>query len=364
MKHFAQCFSELEDPRAANALHDLTEVLFIALLATLCGATSCCDMALFARIKENLLRSVLDLKHGLPSHDTFSRVFRMLDSKGFEQAFQRFMKAFSAHLKLAREKGVIAIDGKALRGAYERGRAHMPKLMVTAWGTQTRMALANILAEDGGEAAAALKLLELLQLKDRIITADALHCRSDTAEAILARKGDYVLAVKDNQPKLLRAAKTAIAQAHHQKGKRSARRTELSHGRKEGRTAFVTCAGTKDVAFPGLKAFAMIRSKRGNDRTVERYYLLSRHLNPAQLLSAVRDHWGIENRLHWTLDVVLDEDLARSRKDNAPANLAILRRLALNIARAHPEQKISMRAKLKRAGWDERFMFDMLANMR
>jgi predicted transposase YbfD/YdcC len=342
----------------------LTEILFIALLATLCGATSGCDMALFARIKEDLLRSILELEHGLPSHDTFSRVFRMLDPKGFEKAFQRFMKAFSAHLKLAREKGVIAIDGKALRCAYERGQSHMPKLMVTAWGTQTRMALANVLAEDGGEAAAARRLIELLQLKDCIVTADALHCRPDTAEAILARRGDYVLAVKDNQPKLFKAAKTAIAKARHQKGPRSAKRVELSHGRKESRVAFVATAQAQAVDFPGLKAFAMIRSKRGKDKTVERYYLLSRHLRPSQLLTVVREHWGIENRLHWTLDVVLDEDLARSRKDNAPANLAILRRLALNIARAHPDQKTSMRAKFKRAAWDERFMFDMLANMR
>lgn len=367
MERFTECFSDLEDPRGPNALHDLTELVFIALLATLCGATGCCDMALFARIKEGLLRSVLTLKFGLPSHDTFSRVFRMLEPRAFEKVFQRFMKAFSAHLELQQAKGVIAIDGKALRCAYEKGKSHMPALMVTAWGAQTRMALANALAQEGGEAAAALSLLELLQLKDCIVTADALHCRRDTAEAIIARKGEYVLAVKDNQPKLLAAAKAAIRASRRKKGERSALRKELSHGRKESRVAFVVSVETtigEALDFPGLKAFAMIRSKRGPDKTVERYYLLSRHYRPSQLLTIVREHWGIENRLHWTLDVVLDEDLARSRKDNAPANLAILRRLALNIARAHPDKKISMRAKLKRAGWDESFMFDMLANMR
>jgi len=366
VEDFAECFSALEDPRGPNALHDLREILFIALLATLCGATSCCDMALFAQIKEELLRSVLELKNGLPSHDTFSRVFRRIDPKGFEKVFQQFMKAFFAHLKLQRAKGVIAIDGKALRGAYERGKSHMPALMVTAWGAQTRMALANVLAQDGGEAAAALVLIELLQLKDCIVTADALHCRRDTAEAIITRKGDYVLAVKDNQPKLLQAAKAAIAAALSKRGKRSAKRNELSHGRKESRVAFVTSAKAvaPGLGFPGLQAFAMIRSKRGKEKTVERYYLLSRHYPPIQLLTTVREHWGIENQLHWTLDVVFDEDLARNRKDNAPANLAILRRLALNIARAHPDKKTSMRGKLKRAGWDETFMFDMLVNMR
>ena len=366
MGRFAACFSDVPDPRGVNALHDLRELLFIALLATLCGATNCCDMALFARTKEDLLRSVLELKFGVPSHDTFSRVFRLLDPQAFEKAFQRFMKAFSASLKLKRSKGVIAIDGKALRCAYERGNSHMPALMVTAWGTQTRMALANVLAQEGGEAAAALAVIEFLQLKDCIVTADALHCRHDTAEAILARKGDYVLAVKSNQPKLLAAAKAATAKARRNKAKRSVRREEISHGRKEGRMAVVACIKktAQAPAFPGINAFAMIRSKRGPDKTVERYYLLSRYYPPAQLLNIVREHWGIENRLHWTLDVVLDEDLARNRKDNAPANLAILRRLALNIARAHPDKKTSMRGKLKRAGWDQSFMFDMLANMR
>jgi predicted transposase YbfD/YdcC len=363
VERFSGYFSDVVDPRGPNALHDLTEVLFIALLATLCGATNCTDMALFARLKEDLLRSVLELKYGLPSHDTFSRIFRMLDPKGFEKAFQRFMKAFFAHLKLSRDKGVIAIDGKALKGAYERGKSHMPALMVTAWGAQTRMALANILAKDGGEAKAALALIELLQLKDCIVTADALHCRRDTAQAIIARKGDYVLAVKNNQPTLLAAAQTAIAAARRKQGKRSARRKEFSHGRKESRVAFVASTDAQGLDFPGLKAFAMIYSKRGKDEAVERYFLLSRHLHPSRLLTTVREHWGIENRLHWTLDVVLDEDGARTRKDNAPANLAILRRLALNIARAHPD-KLSMRAKLKRAGWDESFMFDMFANMR
>lgn len=366
MERFAGCFSDVMDPRGANALHDLRELLFIALLATLCGATNCCDMALFARSKEGLLRSVLELKFGLPSHDTFSRVFRLLDPQAFEQAFQRFMKAFSASLKLKRAKGVIAIDGKALRCAYERGRSHMPALMVTAWGAQTRMALANVLAREGGEAAAALAVIEFLQLEECVVTADALHCRQDTAEAILARKGDYVLAVKSNQPKLLAAAKAATATARRNKTKRSAPRNETSHGRKERRMAVVASVQKTEQmpAFPGLNAFAMIRSKRGPDKTVERYYLLSRYYPPAQLLNIVREHWGIENRLHWTLDVVFDEDLARNRKDNAPANLAILRRLALNIARAHPDKKTSMRGKLKRAGWDQSFMFDMLTNMR
>ena len=365
MDRFAECFSDLPDPRADNALHDLTEILFIALLATLCGATNCSDMALFARTKGYLLRSVLVLEHGPPSHDTFSRVFRILAPAAFETSFRLFMKAFAAAAKIKTPRGVVALDGKALRRGYERGKSHMPPVMVTAWAAQTRMALANVLAPGNNEAAGALSLIGLLQLKGCIVTADALHCHRAMAAAIAQRGGDYVLAVKDNQPALLRDAKAAIASAKRG-GAKSASTQEARHGRKETRRALVIAV--KEMAqrhdFPALKAVARITSKRAKDNTVERYFLFSRCYKPNELLRIVREHWTIENGLHWPLDVVLDEDLARNRKDNAPANLAVLRRLALNIARAHPDNKTSLRGKLKRAGWDDTFLFEMLGHMR
>jgi predicted transposase YbfD/YdcC len=365
MKSFADCFADLPDPRAENALHDLTELLFIALLATLCGATSCSDMALFARTKAYLPAPILTLKHGFPSHDTFSRVFRMIDPQAFEQSFQRFMKAFAKAAKIKRPRGVVALDGKALRRGYERGRSHMPPIMVTAWAAQTRMALANVLAPGNNEAAGALRLIELIQLKGCVVTADALHCHRAMAKAIVARGGDYVLAVKDNQPALLADAKAAIA-AGKRKGIRPAATVEAAHGRTDKRAAVVVAV--KEMAekhdFPGLKAVARITSKRAKDKTVERYFLMSQGYSRSEVLRIVRQHWGIENCLHWPLDVVLDEDLARNRKDNAPANLAVLKRLALNIARAHPDATTSLRSKLKRAGWDDAFLFAMLEHMR
>lgn len=238
MESFAECFSGLNDPRGPNALHDLTELLFIALLATLCGATSCCDIALFARTKESLLRSVLDLEYGVPSHDTFSRVFRMLDPAGFEKSFRRFMKAFAAAMNIKPPRGVVALDGKALRRGYEKGKSHMPPVMVTAWSSQTRMALANVLAPGNNEAAGALQLIEILQLKGCVVTADALHCHRAMAKAIVARGGDYVLAVKGNQPGLLGDAKAAIT-AGGRKGAKAAASKDARHGRKETRTAIV-----------------------------------------------------------------------------------------------------------------------------
>jgi predicted transposase YbfD/YdcC len=365
MKGFAECFSELPDPRADNALHDLTEILFIALMATLCGATACTDMALFARMKAYLWQDVLVLANGLPSHDTFSRVFRMLDPAAFEKAFQRFMKAFAQGAKIKRPKGVIALDGKALRRGYERGKSHMPPVMVTAWAAQTRMALANVLAPNNNEVAGTLQLLELLQLKGCVVTADALHCHRDMAKAIVARGGDYVLTVKDNQPALLADAKAAI-RAAERKGKAGLTTTDAAHGRKEQRKALV--AQVSDMAkkhdFPGLKAVARITSKRGKDKTVERFFLMSQTYSRKEVLRIVRSHWSIENSLHWPLDVTLDEDLARNRKDNGPANLAVLRRLALNVARGHPDTTTSLRGKLKRAGWNDAFLFELLGHMR
>src|SRR5262245_28548054 len=312
MQRFAECFSELPDPRADNALHDLTEILFIALMATLCGATSCTDMALFARMKAYLWQDVLVLKHGFPSHDTFSRVFRMLDPKAFETAFRRFMKAFAEGARIAVPQGVIALDGKALRRGYERGKSHMPPVMVTAWAAQTRMALGNVLAPNNNEAAGALQLLELLQLKGCVVTADALHCHRRMAKQIVERDGDYVLAVKENQPALLADAKAAIAAAAR-RGKKAVATADADDGRDEKRSALVV--PVKDMegkhSFPGLKAGARIRGKRGGDKAVERYFLMSQNYSRSQVLRIVRTHWTIENGLHWPLDVILDEDLAR-----------------------------------------------------
>jgi predicted transposase YbfD/YdcC len=363
MDRFHECFGEVRDPRAANSQHELVEVLFIALLSSLCGARGCSDMAEFGRSKEPLLRTILTLKHGIPSHDTFSRLFRMLDPAAFEAAFRRFMTAFAEGAKLKAAKGVVALDGKALRRAYERGQSHMPRAMVTAWGATTRMTLASGLAPDGNEADAALQLIDLLQLKGCVVTADALHCHRAMAEAIRRRGGDYVLAVKANQPGLLRDAEAALARFQHLE---PAATFEKAHDREESRTAIVVPAAHLAVSheFPGLAAVARVDSRRGADKPVTRTFLLSKRFPAQRLLDIVRAHWSIENTLHWTLDVALDEDLARNRKDNGPANLAVLRRLALNIARAHPDTKTSLRRKLLRAGWDDNFLFDLIRHMR
>jgi predicted transposase YbfD/YdcC len=367
MGKFKKAFRRLRDPRAANARHELWQILFIALAAVLGGARSCSEMALFGRSKEDLFREMLGLEHGIPSHDTFSRVFRVLDPDAFERAFQRFMAAFAKANRIDLS-GVVAIDGKALRGAYERGKAATPLHMVNVFATEARIALASRKAPGRNEAKGALQLLGMLSIEGSIVTTDALHCSRPFAAAVLARKADYALALKKNQGKLF----DAVARRFAQRGKRSVavQREPSTHDRHEIRRATVIRDAKVGVAnnFPGVAAVARITSRRRRharraDKPVVRYFLLSKYLPARRALQVLRSHWGIENRLHWVLDVVLGEDANRARKDNAPENLAILRRLALNIIRNHPA-KTSLQQKIKRAGWENAFLLEVFSHMR
>jgi predicted transposase YbfD/YdcC len=367
MGKFKKVFKGLADPRAANAQHELLEILFIALAAILCGAEGPCDMERFGQSKEELLRQILRLEHGIPSHDTFSRVFRLLDPRAFEQAFRRFMVGFAKFNRLDLT-GVLAIDGKALRGAYERGCRATPLQMVNVWAVGARMSLAARKAPGRNEAAGALEVLRMLCLKHCVITADALHCHRAFAAAVLKQGGDYVLALKGNRSTLFSAVARRFARA----GTRSvAERLEPStHDRREWRRATVirdTRIATMHD-FPGITAIARITSRRrlhGSraEPAIVRYYVLSKYMSAKRLLAIVRARWSIENQLHWILDVVFNEDRCRARKDNAPENLAILRRLAANIIKSHPAP-ISMRQKIKTAGWDNSFLLGVLSHMR
>lgn len=367
MGKFKKSFRRLRDPRAANARHELWQVLFIALAAVLGGAKSCYDMALFGRSKKDLFREILGLEHGIPSHDTFSRVFRMLDPDAFEKAFQQFMAAFAKANRIDLS-GVIAIDGKALRGAYDRGKAATPLHMVNVFAVEARMALASRKAPGRNEAKGALQLLRMLSIEGSIVTTDALHCSRPFAAAVLAREADYALALKKNQHKLF----NAVARRFARSGKRSTaiQREPSTHDRHEIRRATVirdTKVGAANN-FPGVAALVRITSRRRlrgrrAERPAVRYFLLSKYMPAKSVLQVLRSHWAIENRLHWVLDVVLAEDANRARKDNAPENLAILRRLALNIIRSHPA-KTSMQEKIKRAGWENAFLIELISHMR
>ena len=359
METFKTCFSAVEDPRSGNARrHDLLELLFVALAAVLCGAEDCTDMAAFARAKLDFLRQVVKLEHGPPSHDTFSRVFRLLAPEPFEAAFAQFTATFAGALK-----GVVAIDGKALRGAYERGRKTSPLHLVNVWAAEARLVIGQRLAPGRNEVLGAQQALALLRLDGCIVTADALHCRADTAQAILDTGADYALALKANQPTLLAQARALIEAADP--ASEAIQGPAKRHDRVEGRAALVVAA--PDIDFPGLAAVARVEThcKRAGhpEPVIVRFFLLSTLLSPQRLLEVAQTHWTIENQLHWVLDVALLEDASRSRMDNAPQNLAVIRKLALNTLRHHPE-KGSIKTKIKRAGWDETFLLSLLGHMR
>jgi len=358
METFTACFSSIEDPRAGNARHDLLELMFVALAAVLCGAEDCTDMASFARAKLGFLRQLVKLEHGPPSHDTFSRVFRLLAPEQFEAAFTQFTATFAGALK-----GVVAIDGKALRGAYERGRKTCPLHLVNVWAAEARLVIGQRLAPGRNEVLGAQQALALLRLDGCIVTADALHCRADTARGILATGADYALAVKANQPTLLAQAKALISNADT--SVEALQQPARAHDRVEARAAMI--APANGFNFPGIAAVARVETyckRAGNpEPVIVRFFLLSTLLSPERMLEVARTHWTIENQLHWVLDVALCEDAARARKDNAPKNLALIRKLALNTLRLHPD-KASIKTKIKRAGWDDAFLSSLLAHMR
>jgi len=357
---------EVRDPRQPNARHDLGDILFVALAATLCGAKTCVQMAEFGEDRLDELRQIVDLPHGAPSHDTFSRVFRLLDPAELATAFEGCLAIVRASLNLpSSPKGVVAIDGKSLRRGYEKGRVNMAPLMVGVFDSQTRLSIAQARAPGGAEISATIGLLKGLTLKGCTVTADSLHCTLATARAVRDAKAHYALGLKANRRELLAEVQAAFDAAADLPGFET---NETSHGRIERRRASVLPAARvqRTFNFPDLAAVGRIEAQRtieGHTTTAVRYLMLSKLFSPRKLIDIVRAHWSIENNLHWTLDVVFDEDDARSRKNYAPENLAVIRRIALNILTAHPSNHTIGR-KMRRASWDISFFFELVAQMR
>ena len=362
LDQFAACFEDLEDPRSGNAaLHDFHALLIIALCTVLCGGQGAVDMALFARAKEPFLREFLDLKNGPPSHDTFSRLFRRLDPDQFRAAFQRFMTAFSEACQ-----GVVAIDGKVLRRSFDTASGKSALHMVSAWGCELRMVLGQIATEEkSNEITAVPKLLKLLSLKDTIVTVDALNCQRAIAQQIIDQGGDYALALKANQP-TLHADVSLFLDDPGREASDTDTTVDADNGRIETRVATVTTdIGwlQHDHKWPGLQCIGKVTRTRETRKgtTIETaYYLLSKPMSAERFNAVVRSHWGIENRLHWRLDVIMNEDQDRNRMDNSPYNLAILRHMAMNVFQKEGS-KGSLRGKFKRAGWDDAFLRRLLA---
>jgi len=366
MQGLITIFREVRDPRDFNARHDLAAMLFIGLAATLCGAQTCVDIADFAAANEAELSQIVDLPHGAPSHDSFSRLFRLLDPEEMAEAFARFNAALRVGLGLPPAKGVVAVDGKSLRRGYERGRAFMPPLMISVWDAETRVSLASRHAPGGDEVAATLAALKSLILKGCIATGDALHCHPRMAKEVRARGGHYALKLKANHGPLFACALRAFAAADAGGKPPSYEQIESGHGRQERRRASVIAAPSDAPAFPDLAAFGRIETERTVEGKLARgvhYVVLSKPLIAKRMLEVMRTHWSVENHLHWSLDVVFHEDDARTRKDYGPQNLAVLRRMAVDILRTHPDKR-SLARKMKLAAWRKDFFYDLFAHMR
>ena len=338
MSGSSNIFNTLEDPRTGNARrHLFDEIMFIAFLCVLCGGETAVDMADFAAAKEDILREFLDLPHGPPSHDTFSRIFQAIDPKSFSDFFIRFTNDFRSRREELARPDAIAIDGKVLRASFDHAASKSALNMVTAWAHTERLSLGCTGSGKGGNEILALRhLVALLDIKDRWITADALHCQRETAQTILDQGGQYCLTCKSNQGTLhddlrlyINDQQTEITDVFED--------TCNDHGRLETRiTRLYTDIGWLEEThgWPGLEAVASVSASRHGQEAQTRLFLLSKTLSAEEAAALIRGHWGIENSLHWVLDVIMNEDAHRAIKNNAPANFAILRRIALNVIKA------------------------------
>ena len=363
-------FSALEDPRCAGKVdHRLIDILVIAVCAVIACAESWDDIALYGRNKVGWLRSFLTLANGIPSHDTFRRVFMLIDPDAFEACFSAWAQSFAE----AFDREVVAIDGKTLRRSFGRGRAQGPLHLVSAWASEQGLSLGQREVDGkSNEIAAIPALLETLSLKNCIVTLDAMGCQKAIAGQILDRGADYLLVLKANHNKAFLAVKECCEQhcfARSATGKPVFDVFDDSHGRLVRRRVFV-CPQAASLeallAWPGLRTVLAVETIRGvtGSGKVEaeiRYFLSSCRDDPIVLVQAIRRHWTIENGLHWVLDVTFREDDSRVRDRTAARNLAVLRKIAVNLIGRDRTSRISIRARRKQAAWNDDYMLTLLA---
>jgi len=360
---FSAHFSIVPDPRLdRQKRHDLLDIIAITICAVLCGADGWTDVEEFGHAREEWLRTFLKLENGIPSHDTFGRVFAALDTAAVQEAFASWTQEVAGLVS-----GVIAVDGKTVRRSHNRASNKAAIHMVSAWGQTNGLVLGQVKVEDkSNEITAIPKLLEQLDVRGCIVTMDAMGCQTTIARSIVDRGGDYVLAVKGNQETLYDDIVRHFTDLdkdqcdYHET-------VEKDHGRMETRQCWVS-SDIGGIGTPGqwrgLHAVAMVRSTRqlGQETSTEtRYYITSaKHGAAKRLAEHVRAHWSIENSLHWVLDIAFNEDQSRVRIGNAAQNFAIIRHLCLNILKNDKTNKRGIKTKRKRAGWDNKYLAHLL----
>lgn len=360
-------FDLIPDPRRDHGKrHALADLFALTLCAVSAGANDFVAVEAFGRAKLDWLRQFIPLKGGVPSHDTLSRVFAMLDRQHFEASFRAWAtEVFERTRAQVAEPPVVAVDGKRLRRAHDAGASIMS--VVSAWATESALVLGQVATTDGeSEISAIPRLLALLDVSGCIVTLDAAGCQTDIAEQITEGGGDYVLAVKGNQGGLREDCEQWLLSAALAGEADAFETLERGHGREEVRhyrSAAVPTGDVRRLLWTGLQSVAMVESSRtvGGTTSVERRYFASSLAPDAEVLArAIRGHWGIENGLHWTLDVALREDESRSRREHAAANLAVVRRVAAILIKAEPTGKGGVQTRRMRAAWDERYLAKVL----
>jgi predicted transposase YbfD/YdcC len=360
--------SQIPDPRLDRTKrHQLTDILVIAVCATICGAETWEEIEEFGRAKQNWFNKFLALPNGIPSHDTFRRVFLRLNPKKFQEAFLTWVRAVAQ--QAAGE--VVAIDGKQSRGARSADGKEGLR-MVSAWACEQRLVLGQLKTEEkSNEITAIPALLELLELQGCIVTVDAMGCQREVAAQIISQEADYVLSLKGNQGLLHEEVEEYFAWAERTNFKELeydyCATLEKDHGRIEARRCWVTEDTdwlTGKAEWAGLRSIIMVEAERevlGRAATKERrYFISSLPADAKQALRAVRSHWQVENSLHWVLDVAFREDECRTRTGHAPENLATLRHMAVNLLKQERSCKLGIKSKRLKAGWDESYMLKVL----
>ncbi len=359
---FLTHFSALEDPRQAwKVVYPLDEILLLVLCGVLSGADDFVEIADWGRMRLSFLRRFLAFAGGVPSHDTLNDVFNALDDDQFQARFRAWVDGLREV-----DDEHIAIDGKTSRRSGDRRKGRDPLHLVSAWASKQRLVLGQqAVAEGSNEIEAIPALLEKLALAGALVSIDAIGCQREIAERITGADGDYLLALKGNQPTLHQDVRLFFEDAHERDRLDFHQTTDGDHGRIEVRRHWVS----RDVAWldefhawPALAAVAMVEASReidGKTTTARRFYITSAPLSAKQFAAAVRAHWGIENRLHWVMDVVFHDDLSRLRTGNAPSNMATVRHMALNLVKAATD-KASLKVRRKRAAWSTQYLDALL----
>jgi predicted transposase YbfD/YdcC len=366
-------FGSLTDPRIDRTkLHKLIDILVIAICAAICSCDSWEDVEEFGKAKQDWFESFLELPNGIPPHDTFNRVFARLDPVELRACFLNWIKAASELIG----GQVIAIDGKVLRRSHDRGIGKGAIDMVSAWACANRLVLGQVkVNEKSNEITAIPQLLKALEISGCIITIDAMGCQTEITKTIVEEDGDYVLALKDNQGNLFEDTQLLFEDLENSQYRAYAYDYEKTVNKGHGRIEIRECWTISDPSILcHLRGFAnweklltvsRIRSQRwiGEEKTCEDRFHIASLTGAKRILAAVRSHWGIENSLHWTLDIAFDEDRCRVRKDNGPENFAILRHIALNLLKQEKTCKRSIKGKRLLAGWKEEYLLKVLSGL-